>query len=456
MGQWYETAFRRVLFPAYESVLRHRDTLSWLDCYESDQWLSPPELARIQWWRLKLLLEYAYRDVPYYQKQWRALGITPADIQTMDDFSALPLLTKADVRANFEDLKATSMRGELLYKATGGSTGEPTRFGYTRESNSRRHAVMWRGYNWAGAPLGVRSLMLWGAGVGTTSVKQRAKDHLYHAVFSRRVVNSFDMKETNMARYADAIDAYQPRVLLGYTGPLIRLAQWLRDTGRRIHRPQSFISCGESLHDFQRELIEDAFGCPAFNTYGCREFMLIAAECDHHEGLHVNSDHLVVELAKTADAPPAGDSGEVVITDLSNYGMPLIRYATTDLATPAHHTCSCGRGLPLLKQIDGRVLDAIHTPDGRVLPGMFFPFLFKETKGVSRYQIVQNRLDHLDLLLVRGPTFDDDSLAFIRQEIQKAIGNEVQLDCHFVDDIPLTRSGKTRLTISDIKKDGVE
>src|SRR5579859_6767690 len=111
MGQWYETAFRRVLFPAYESVLRHRDTLSWLDCYESDQWLSPPELARIQWWRLKLLLEYAYRDVPYYQKQWRALGITPADIQTMDDFSALPLLTKADVRANFEDLKATSMRG---------------------------------------------------------------------------------------------------------------------------------------------------------------------------------------------------------------------------------------------------------------------------------------------------------------------------------------------------------
>lgn len=450
MGQWYETAFRRVLFPAYESVLRHRDTLSWLDQYESDQWLPPAELAKLQWWRLKLLLDYAYREVPYYRKQWQALGVQPADIQSMDDFSALPLLTKADIRANFDDLKATSMQGELLYKTTGGSTGEPTRFAYSRESNSRRHAVMWRGYNWASAPLGVRSLMLWGAGVGTPSIRQRTKDHLYHAMFSRRIVNSFHMTEANMAQYADAIDAYRPRVLLGYTGPLLRLAQWLRDTGRQVSPLDSFISCGEVLHDFQRELIEQAFGCPAFNTYGCREFMLIAAECEFHDGLHVNSDHLVVELVKTDDAPREGDSGEVVVTDLSNYGMPLIRYATTDLATPADHACRCGRGLPLLKRIDGRVLDAIHTPDGRVLPGMFFPFLFKETPGVSRYQVVQRRLDHLDLMLVRGPLFNDDTLAFIRREIRKVVGDGVQLDCHFVDEIPLTRSGKTRLTISDL------
>ncbi|WP_198651504.1 phenylacetate--CoA ligase family protein [Dyella sp. C11] len=451
MRQWYETAFRHVLFPAYESVLRHRSTLSWLESYESDQWLSPSEIADIQWWRLKLLLEFAYREVPYYRKQWRALGMTPGDITSMDDFSALPLLTKADVRANFDDLKATSMKDELLYKTTGGSTGEPTRFGYSRESNNRRHAVMWRGYKWAGAPLGARSLMLWGAGVGTPSVKQRVKDHVYHAVFSRRVVNSFHMTEANMAQYADFIDAYQPRVLLGYTGPLIRLAQWLRDTGRQVHRPATFISCGEAMHEFQRELIESAFGCPAFNTYGCREFMLIAAECEQHEGLHINSDHLVVELAKTADAPRDGESGEVVVTDLSNYGMPLIRYATTDLATPSHQTCSCGRGLPLIKQVDGRVLDAIHTPDGRVLPGMFFPFLFKETKGVTRYQVVQNQLDRLDLNIVRGPAFDEDSLAFIRHELHKVLGDSVQLACHFVDDIPLTRSGKTRLTISDLK-----
>jgi phenylacetate-CoA ligase len=448
MSLWYETTFRRVLFPAYESGLRHRDTLSWLERYERDQWLSPEQLAQLQWTRLKQLLEHCQREVPYYQKQWRALGVTPDDIRNMDDFARLPLLTKADIRANFDDLKASSMRDQLLYKATGGSTGEPMRFGYTRESNNRRHAVMWRGYGWAGAPLGTRSLLLWGAGVGMQPWRQRVKDHLYHAMFSRRIVNSFHMTEANMAEYADAIDAFKPRVLLGYTGPLIRLAQWMLATGRRVYRPQSFISCGEAMHDFQRQIIEEAFGCPAFNTYGCREFMLVAAECDHHEGLHVSSDHLVVELPKTPDAPPEGDTGEVVITDLSNVGMPFIRYATTDLATPAQHTCSCGRGLPLLKQVDGRVLDAIHTPDGRILPGMFFPFLFKETKGVDRYQVVQRQLDRLDVSIVRGPAFDDDSLAFIQHEIHKVLGDGIRLQCHFVDDIPLTSSGKTRLTVS--------
>lgn len=451
MGQLYETAFRRVLFPAYESGLRHRDTLSWLDRYEHDQWLSPEQVAQLQWARLKQLLEHCHREVPYYQKQWRAQGIVPDDIQSMDDFAKLPLLTKADIRANFEDLKAGSMRDRLLYKATGGSTGEPMRFGYTRESNGRRHAVMWRGYGWAGAPLGTRSLLLWGAGVGNPPWKQRVRDRLYHAAFSRRIVNSFPMSEANMADYADAIDRFRPKVLLGYTGPLIRLAQWMLDTGRRVHAPRSFISCGEAMHEFQRDIVEKAFGCPAFNTYGCREFMLVAAECDRHEGLHVNSDHLVVELAKTADAPAEGATGEVVVTDLSNFGMPFIRYATTDLATPAHHECSCGRGLPLLKRVDGRVLDAIHTPDGRILPGMFFPFLFKETKGVTRYQVMQRQLDHLDLSIVRGPAFDDDSLAFIRREIHKVLGDSVQLHCHFVDDIPLTSSGKTRLTISELQ-----
>jgi phenylacetate-CoA ligase len=404
----------------------------------------------LQWSRLKQLLEHCYRDVPYYQKQWRELGITPDDIRSLDDYAKLPVLTKADIRAHQEDLKASSLRDGLLYKSTSGSTGEPMRFGYTRESNGRRHAVMWRDYGWAGAPLGSRSLLLWGAGVGSTPLKQRVKDHLYHAAFSRRIVNSFHMTEANMADYADAIDRFRPDVLLGYLGPVVRLGQWMLATGRRVHRPRAFIACGEALHDAQREIVEEAFGCPAFNTYGCREFMLIAAECERHEGLHVNADHLVVELAKTENAAPDTHTGEVVVTDLFNYGMPFIRYATSDLATATDHVCSCGRGLPLLSRVDGRVLDAIRTPDGHILPGMFFPFLFKEARGVNRYQLVQRQLDQLDLSIVRGPGFDDASLAFIRQEIHKVLGDSVQLNCHFVDDIPLTRSGKTRLTISEL------
>jgi len=254
-----------------------------------------------------------------------------------------------------------------------------------------------------------------------------------------------------MVAFADAIDRYRPEILVSYVGPLFRLAQWLLATGRKVFKPQAIIGAAEALHEFQREIIQQAFGCPAFNTYGCREFMLIAAECEQRHGLHINADHLLVELRKPEnEITTASPTGEVVITDLFNYGMPFIRYVNGDMATASHERCSCGRGLPLLERVDGRVLDAIRTPDGHILPGEFFPHMLKEVRGVERFQLVQRQLDRLDLSIVRGEGFDDDSLHFIRREIGKVLGDSVAVHCHFVDDIPLTRSGKLRVTVSEL------
>ncbi|MDE1892775.1 MAG: phenylacetate--CoA ligase family protein [Pseudomonadota bacterium] len=448
-SNWYEAAFRHVLYPAWETGLRRRHTLAWLQEYQRDQWLSPERIAALQWQRLKRLLEHCEREVPYYQRRWRELGIAVADVRNLDDYARLPVLTKADIRENFDELKAASCRGQLLYKATGGSTGEPLRFGYTRESNDRRTAVMWRGYGWAGSRMGRRTLFLWGGAVGDPSRAHRLKERLYHAAFARRVLNSFDMSEANMADFADAIDRYRPEVIVGYVGPLVRLAQWLTATGRQVARPQSIIGAAEALHEFQRQIIERAFGCKAFNTYGCREFMLIAAECEQRQGLHVNADHLVVELQRPAGAA-AGQAGEVTITDLFNYGMPFVRYVNGDLATAATQPCGCGRGLPLLQRVEGRSLDALRTPAGHILPGEFFPHMLKDVPGVLRFQVVQRQLDRLDLALVRGAGFDESSLAYIRREVAKVVGESVQLHCHFVDDIALTPSGKLRVTVCEL------
>jgi phenylacetate-CoA ligase len=439
----YEQVFRRVLFPAYESGLRRRRTLAYLAGYERDQWLAPEQLRALQWQRLQRLLEHCGTHVPYYRRRWRELGVTAADIRSLDDYARLPVLTKAEIRAHAEEFEADGWRGRLLYKATGGSTGEPLRFGYTRESNDRRTAVMWRGYGWAGARMGRRTLFLWGGAVGQPHPLKQFKERLYHAAFARRMLNSFHMTDANLGRYADAIDSYRPEVIVGYVGPLVRLAQWLLDSGRRVARPVSVLGAAEALHDFQRELIERAFGCPAYNTYGCREVMLIASECEHRQGLHVNADHLVVELHGAQAGP-----GEVLLTDLSNHGMPLLRYANGDMATAGDGTCPCGRGLPLLSRVDGRVLDAIRTPDGRLLPGEFFPHMLKDVPGLKRFQLVQRDLDRLELSLVCGEAFDDASLAYIRREVAKVAGERVGLECRIVDDIPLTPSGKLRVTVS--------
>ncbi len=450
MSGLYEKAFRHVLFPAYESGLRRRHTLAWLKEYQNDQWLAPEQIAALQWERLKRLLDHCQREVPYYRRRWAELGIAAQDIRNLDDYAKLPLLTKADIRNHFDDLTAESFKGRLLTKVTGGSTGEPLRFGYTRESNDRRTAVMWRGYGWAGSRMGRRTLFLWGGAVGQPSRTHQWKDRLYNAVFARHILDSFHMSEANMADYADAIDRYRPDIIVAYVGPLLALAQWLLATGRKLWRPQSIIGAAEALHEFQRDIIEHAFGCPAFNTYGCREFMLIAAECERHQGLHVNADHLVVELRTPDGVADDAQAGEVVITDLFNYGMPLLRYANGDMATAATEPCSCGRGLPMLTRVDGRVLDAIRTPAGHRLPGEFFPHMLKDVPGVRRFQLVQRRLDQLDLSIVRGPEFSDASLAYIQREVEKVVGSSVRLHFHFVDDIALTPSGKLRVTVSEL------
>jgi len=127
-----------------------------------------------------------------------------------------------------------------------------------------------------------------------------------------------------------------------------------------------------------------------------------------------------------------------------------VRYANGDLATRAAHTCDCGRGLPLIERVDGRKLDAIRTPAGHVLPGEFFPHMLKDVPGLARFQLVQRRLDRLDLSIVRGEGFQDDALAYIRREVAKVLGTTVELDVRFVDDIALTPSGKQRVTVSEL------
>ncbi|MGY0798311.1 phenylacetate--CoA ligase family protein [Lysobacter sp. A286] len=446
----YEPLFRNVLFPAYESVLRRRRTLDYLREYEASQWLSTEQIAALQWAKLKRLVEHCWNDVPYYRERWRRAGLAGAeDIRGPDDYARLPVLTKQDVRDNFEQLIAPSFRDGLLYKATGGSTGEPMRFGYTRESYERRMAAMHRGYGWTGARLGQRTLYLWGASLSATGLP-KLKDDLYHAAFNRKVLNAFLLTDARMSSYADAMAAYRPEVVVSYVAPLVALAKWLIANKRGIEPPQRILTAAEALHPPERQLIEQAFDCPVYNTYGCREVMLIAAECEHRTGLHLNADHLKVEFGAPLDPTLGNGPSELLITDLHNYGMPLLRYANGDLGTALDGTCGCGRGLPRLASVDGRKLDALRTPDGRFVPGEFIVYALLGVSGIKRYQVIQRRLDTLDIILVRDHGFGDHTLALVRRELARVLGSSVTCNFIYADTIPLTPTGKLRVTISEV------
>ena len=446
----YERLFRHALFPLYESVLRRRSTLAYLAEAERNQWRSTDEIEALRWDKLKRLIEHCGREVPYYQRRWKELRIRVEDIRTPADYARLPVLGKDEIRANFDDLHAPAWRGKLSYKTTGGSTGEPLRFGYTRESYERRVAAMWRGYAWAGARMGRRTLYLWGASIVQPSRRQATKDRLYHAAFNRRMLNAFLMSEERMQAYADEIDAYRPEVIVGYVGPLVRMAEWLQANGRRVHRAESVLSAAEALHPAQRELLESVFGCPVYNTYGCREVMLIASECERREGLHTTADHLYIELDGLRPSVDGTSIGEVVVTDLHNRGMPLLRYANGDLASPSAAPCSCGRGLPMFRRIEGRKLDTLRTPQGHLLPGEYIVYAFLHVLTVRQYQVVQRELGTLDITLVPGEGFGEATLEQIRGEIANAVGSAMAIRFHVVDAIPPSPSGKFRVAVCEL------
>ena len=444
----YPGLFRRVLLPAYETVLRRRKTLHYLREYEQSQWLPPEQVEALQWQKLQRLVRHCWEQVPYYRERWQPLGISaPDDIASPADYARLPALQKPEIRANFEKLIARDHHEGLLYKATGGSTGEPLRFGYTRESYERRLAIMWRGYGWAGAHLGQRTAYLWGTPMGT----QDRKDRLYHAAFNRRMLNAFEMSEEQMAGFADALNRYRPETIVGYVSPLVRLAEWLIATGAHMHRPGRILGAAEALHENQRRILEEAFGCSVFNTYGCREFMLIAAECKCRSGLHVNADHLSVELDRPAPGCEADSPRDLIITDLHNYGMPLLRYANGDMASTGDVNCKCGMGLPLLASVNGRRLDMIRTREGRYLPGEFFPHLFKDFVKIRKFQVIQKSLDSILIKRVPADLFEVVDEMNIRREISKALDADTAIEIRYVDKIDLTESGKFRVTISELQ-----
>ncbi len=448
----YEALFRSVLYPAYESGLRRRKTLAYLAEYEAQQWLAPEEMRALQTAKLRALLEHCQAQVPYWRRRFAELGFSWQDVRQPEDIAQLPPIGKDEIRAHYDDLIAENWRGHTSRKTTGGSTGQPFSFEYTRESYERRMAVMLRGYGWAGAGFGVKRLDLWGTDLGLPSRAQRLKTQVFDALLRRKVLSSFGMRRDNLRSYAQAIEAYRPQVIVAYTSALETLADWILAEGALRWRPRSIITAAEMLSDRQRSTIERAFGAPVFHTYGCREFMLIGAECEHHRGYHASDDHLLVEVADDAGRPLRTGVGNVLITDLHNWGMPFLRYANGDLAHVAgdQAPCPCGRGLRLFGPVEGRRLDVLRTPDGRIIPGEFFPHLLKEVAAIDRFQVRQKQLDRLEMLIVPRGEFTPADEAFLRDHVGRVAGEALQLDIRLVEDIPLTPSGKRRVTVSEL------
>lgn len=436
-----------MLWPAWEGIVKRRDTLTHLSYLEQSQWEATEVRRKRELADLIALLDFAGREVPYYRELFRAQRFEPRGVTSAADLLALPVLTRELVRERYADLVAPSERGKNLEKGTSGSTGTPLKFEYSRSSECWRQAVKTRGYGWAGYRPGRKTFYYWAA---VSSGPPTWKARVDRAIRRETFLDS--MTQGEPARWAalEALRRTRPSVIVCYTQSCAQFARWIVERGLRDWADIPVICGAEAVLHADRRCLEQAFGREIFETYGSRETMLIAAECEAHDGMHLSEENLLVEVTRDGRSTAPGEAGDVLITDLHNYGMPMIRYANGDLARRAGpERCACGRGLARLERVDGRRADTLIDANGNAVPGIVFHVLFSDARLelVRQFQAVQNARGEVTLRVVRGRDFAEDAFRHTTGRLATYLRG-LPFTVEFHDSItPHERSGKIQTII---------
>jgi phenylacetate-CoA ligase len=411
----------------------------------------PPEVIRgRQLARLKETLRHAFESVPYYQRVWAAAGVRPNDVRTLDDLKHFPVLTKADVRANETDLLSTRFDpATLLVKRTSGSTGVPLTIRIDEAGKQWKAACTLRSDEWSGWRLGQQVAKVW----GNPEYRQFGlRGRLRNALLDRAIhLDTLNLDDARILAFAKTLRRKRPGLLFGHAHSLYLLADRMKKAGVTDVRPDGIISTAMPLHAWQRTVIEEVFGTKATNRYGCEELSLIACECEVHRGLHVNADSVYVEIETSKVG--SGLTGPLLVTDLSNAAMPLIRYRIGDVVTLSDRVCTCGRGLPLIETVEGRDADYVVTPAGHLISGISLTENFAlHIPGAAQVQIVQETVHHVRVRLVPDERFGAESERIIARLVHDTFGPAVRHEVERVAAIPQEPSGKYRFCISKVTR----
>ncbi|MCC7257270.1 MAG: phenylacetate--CoA ligase family protein [Gammaproteobacteria bacterium] len=440
---------RKVFYPLWVAKDRSPRLAQWREL-ERSQYAGPDELARLQFDRLRILLERACAETRYYRDLFDRSGLEPGDIRTLDDLRRLPVLTRADIRQHADELLSEryDRRGLSVFK-TGGSTGAPVVVLKDREAVEIAAGASLRAFTTAGWRLGEPWGMVWGNPVYPATLKERLRSLL----IDREIyLDTMNLTDERMLAFVREWRRVRPTILRGHSHSIYVFAAFCRRQGITEVRPNAIISSSMMLIPSERRVIEAAFGCPVTDLYGCEEVGLIAYECERHAGMHVNVENVLVEILDAAGRPAApGEVGEIVVTSLINHAMPLVRYRIGDMASFTGSGCACGRTLPMMTGVAGRVADFLVRKDGSIVAGVS---LVERTltahRGVAQMQIIQEDMDHLTLRLVKDVDFTDSALAAIVAELGRSVGEHNRVNVEFVTAIPAEKSGKYRFAISRV------
>lgn len=454
---------RRLYFRAYQRLmpLHHwmitRNAGYYYRVLERSQWLPPEAVRTLQEAKLRRLIQHVYWHVPYYRETMQEAGVGPEDIRTLEDLRKMPMLEKDDIRDNlYFDLLSDGRRWKDMYRiATSGSTGRPLTVMVDRHQLEYRWASTLRSQEWTGYRFGDRTVRLWHQTIGMDR-SQVFKEKLDALLCRRKFVPAFALDDAGIHEMERTIRSHEPRLVDGYAESFSYLARRGVDPSVRSLGIKGLMSSAQTLDDQTREKVEEAFGTKVFDKYGSREFSGIAYQCEAQNGLHVAAESYHVEILVDGRPAEPGELGEVFITDLTNHVMPFIRYRIGDLAYAIDNSkpCECGRGLPRIGAVEGRVQSMVVGANGVGMPGTFFSHVLKDYGyAFQRYQVEQIRPGQLVFRYIPAgrfhPRFLDDVFSVFRQYL----GEEMEIRAEAVEQIDMVRTGKFRSVVNRMDLD---
>jgi phenylacetate-CoA ligase len=412
------------------------------------QWRDAGAIREQQWQRMRAAVEYAFEHCQYYRMSFAKAGFD-GKLRDRAQFKMLPLLNKRDIAEHTQALLSSEFdRAALIQAKTGGSTGQALTVYFDTRCQEARNAAAMRSDRWAGWDLGRKVAAVWGNPPQADTVKKRLRNLLLDRVF---YLDTMRIDDASIDRFVQQWRRERPELLYGHAHSIYMLATCLRRLQIEL-RPRGIITTSMMLLEPERRVIEAVFQCPVTNRYGCEEVGLIASECERHHGLHINADHVLVEFLRDdgSEAQP-GEEANIVVSDLVNRGMPLIRYQVEDLGISSDRECPCGRGLPMMERVTGRQADFLKRADGSFVAGVsLVERTLTAIPGIEQMQLIQEELLRVRAKVVKGREFDQASKRKLSDELQQVFGAHTTIEIEEVAGLERTRAGKYRFAICNV------
>lgn len=410
-----------------------------------NQWLTKEELEQLQQRKLQKIIKHAYEKVSYYHQLLNSVGVKPEDIRNKKDLRYIPITSRTRIQ-NLPTNEITAqgvMLRDCHRMTTSGSTGMPLEIIKSEKDYQLSNLTMLRSLLANGYRLTDRHVVV------HTPKRPRRYWFRYLGLMRQSCISPFDNLDDQIKQLKRA----RPDLIGGLSSSLRCIAEEIRETHMEDISPRVVVTGGELLDPKTRQTIQSGFRSKVVDFYNSYECGNIAWECDRHEGYHINIDSLVVEIVNNGKPAKLGEKGEVVITNLDSYAMPLIRYRIKDIATGGESLCSCGRGLPLLWRIEGRTDDEIVLSSGAIVSPFELLCRLEGIPGILQFRVIQEKINSFVIQLNREPNAAPRTLmGRVRKELGGVLGDRCGIEIKIVDEISRDPSGKIRSVISNVEQ----